>query len=256
MTEKELNKIKAIAFDFGGTLDMPGMHWFDFFWNEIEDSGVIAHYAITKELYWDAYVYGERQMEKDGIPREFNLWDTITRKFFYQFDYLSREYYMDLTDADLQAVSEIFMSCGMPKIDANLQVAAMILKALHGKYDLSIVSNYYGNLETILKSEEAHNLFAYLNRLIDSTIVGIRKPDPAIWKMAIEQSGVKPEEFLIIGDSMKNDILPAQHLGCPTVLITKKLPPEEYKGDWVTSLEGLAKLLGIVLTEKPTPLFP
>ncbi|NDV81852.1 HAD family hydrolase [Bacteroides sp. 51] len=229
MKEQDLKKIKAIAFDFGGTLDIPGIHWFDFFWSQFE--GEIIKRGLTKEQYWDAYVYGERQMEKNGIPRDTSFEDTITRKLNYQFEYLAGHYNTDMIDQKL---------CTLTQIDANLQTAAMIFKTLNGNYDLSIVSNYYGNLETILK--EAH-IFEYLDRLIDSTIVGVRKPDPAIWKIAIDQSAVKPEEFLIIGDSMKNDILPAQLLGCPTILITKKLPPEEYKGAWVSSLEMLAKLL-------------
>ena len=245
MIEKNLNKIKAIAFDFGGTLDIPGMHWFDFFWSQFE--GELTNHGVTKEQYWDAYVYGERQMEKNGIPRDTSFEDTLTRKLNYQFEYLTDHCNLNQVDQKPCILTEIIMSNGIPQIDDSLQTAAMIFKALSGSYDLSIVSNYYGNLETILKD---HHIFDYLDRLIDSTIVGIRKPDPAIWKMALDQSGVKPEEFLIIGDSMKNDILPAQSLGCPTVLITKKLLPQEYKGDWVGSLEMLAKLLGVELTEK------
>lgn len=246
MTETELNKIKAIAFDFGGTLDIPGIHWFTFFWDQFE--GELGQYKITKEQYWDAYVYGERQMEKNGIPRDTNLYETITQKLFYQFEYLADMRYIDMTDEYLRAFAEIIMAYCIPQIDANLQTTRMIFESLSGRYDLSIVSNYYGNLEVILKDA---GIMPYLNRLIDSTLVGMRKPDPAIWKMALDQSGCKPSEFLIIGDSMKNDILPAQFLGCPTILMTKKLPPEEYKGDWVSSLEMLAGLLGVTLTEKP-----
>jgi len=241
VTETEIGKIKAIAFDFGGTLDIPGVHWFDFFWSQF-DGQFTSDHVITKEQYWDAYVYGERQMEKNGIPRDMSFYDTITKKLFYQFEYLADEVLLDKVDEKLQAFTEIFMADGMNQIDANLQTAVMIFKALYGKYDLSIVSNYYGNLETILKDA---GIFPYLNRLLDSTIVGIRKPDPAIWKQALDQSGYKPEEFLIVGDSMKNDILPAQFLGCPTILITKKLPSQEYKGDWVNSLEMLAKFLNL-----------
>lgn len=244
MTERDLKKIRAIAFDFGGTLDIPGIHWFDFFWSQF-DGRFTGDHAITKEQYWDAYVYGERQMEKYGIPRDTDFYDTITKKLFYQFEYLADKGLPDMIDLKSQAFAEIFKTYGIPQIEANLQTAAMIFKALCGKYDLSIVSNYYGNLEVILKEAK---IFPYLNRLLDSTIIGIRKPDPAIWKLALDQSGCKPEEFLIVGDSMKNDILPARSLGCPTIWITKELPPEGYEGDWVSSLEMLAKFLNIELT--------
>lgn len=237
----DLNKIKAIAFDFGGTLDIPGTHWFDFLWQQF--GGTFGHTPImTKDQYWEAYVFGERRMEKYGIPHDTSFRDTIEKKLSYQFDYISAEGYLEANENNRREFIRIFTAHGMQEIDRNLKKAAWLFQALSKRYDLSIVSNYYGNLQTILSDA---GIPPYLNRLLDSTIVGIRKPDPAIWKMALDQSGYTAEEFLIVGDSMKNDIRPAQILGCPTILITTKALPDDYTGAWVDSLEALGKLLGV-----------
>lgn len=243
MTQIDLKQIKAIAFDFGGTLDIPGTHWFDFFWNQFE--GVFGnHPAVTKDQYWNAYVFGERRMEQYGIPRNTSFRDTIVQKLTYQFEYITTAGDVEANESNRQEFIRMFTVNGMADIEENLKRAAQIIRELSRSFDLSIVSNYYGNLKTILSDA---GIFPYVNRLLDSTIVGIRKPDPEIWKMALAQSGCKAEEFLIVGDSMKNDILPAQSIGCPTVLITTKNPPEEYTGKVVNSLEALAVFFQIDL---------
>lgn len=244
MIMNDLKKIKAIAFDFGGTLDIPGTHWFDFFWSQF-DGKFGDNQIMTRDQYWDAYVFGERQMEKHGIPRDTSFLNTLIRKLSYQFEYIAKEGYVGANDENLQTFINIFTAHGMSQIEDSLKKASEIMKELSKTYDISIVSNYYGNLETILRDA---GIFPYLNRLLDSTVIGIRKPDPAIWEMALEQSGYKAEEFLIIGDSMKNDILPAKSIGCPTVWITTKEPTEAYPGNKVNSLDALAEFLNIQLS--------
>ena len=54
-----LNKenIKAIAFDFGGTLDSPFLHWMDIYLQLYTKE---MQLPLTQENFWDAYVYAER----------------------------------------------------------------------------------------------------------------------------------------------------------------------------------------------------
>ena len=244
MMKKDFKEIKAIAFDFGGTLDIPGVHWFDFFWNQFGGQ-FGGNQIMSREQYWDAYVFGERQMEKYGIPRTTSFQDTLTKKLSYQFEYLAKEGYLDENDKNLETFISIFTMHGLSRIEESLKKASELIEKLSKVYDVSIVSNYYGNLETILHDA---GIIQNLNRLLDSTLVGIRKPDPAIWKMALDQSGYKAEEFLIIGDSMKNDILPAQSIGCPTIWITTKETTENYNGYRVNSLDMLADFFGVELS--------
>ena len=73
------------------------------------------------------------------------------------------------------------------------------------------VSNFYGNVSAVL---EDFDLLKYFNRIIESAVVGVRKPDPAIFALGVEALGLPAQNVLVIGDSYKKDILPALSLGC------------------------------------------
>ncbi|MDE6263430.1 MAG: HAD family hydrolase, partial [Muribaculaceae bacterium] len=58
--------------------------------------------------------------------------------------------------------------------------------------------------------------------IIESAVVGVRKPDPAIFRLGVEAFGLPAEEVLVVGDSLKKDILPAESIGCQTAWIKGK----------------------------------
>ena len=74
-----------------------------------------------------------------------------------------------------------------------------------------LVSNFYGNLSVVLHEFGFDGCF---QQVIESAVVGIRKPDPQIFQLGIEALGMSPEEVTVVGDSLENDILPARQLGC------------------------------------------
>ena len=53
--------------------------------------------------------------------------------------------------------------------------------------------------------------------VIESAVVGIRKPDPRIFLLGVEALGLKAEEVSVVGDSLEKDIIPAHKAGCRTV---------------------------------------
>ena len=79
-----------------------------------------------------------------------------------------------------------------------------------------LVSNFYGNIESVLKT---YNLDKYFKTIVESAVVGVRKPDPAIFGLGVDALGLKPEEVLVVGDSVSKDIVPARALGCATACI-------------------------------------
>lgn len=53
-------------------------------------------------------------------------------------------------------------------------------------------------------------------------MVGVEKPDPKIYKMALEMAGnIAPEETLHIGDSMRKDYTPARSIGMHALLLDR-----------------------------------
>lgn len=65
-----------------------------------------------------------------------------------------------------------------------------------------------------------------LAELVDVIVVsgeaGVAKPDPAIFRVALDQLGTKPEESLYVGDSVENDLLGAAAAGMPFVWINRR----------------------------------
>ena len=65
-----------------------------------------------------------------------------------------------------------------------------VVKALSERYKLVLVSNFYGNIQTILKD---FGLFDFFADIIESSVVGVRKPDPAIYRLGVEAWGCQRE---------------------------------------------------------------
>ena len=91
-----------------------------------------------------------------------------------------------------------------------------MLEKLSQDYPLAVVSNFYGNLDAVL---EDFGLRRFFTAVIESARAGVRKPDPAIFRLGAEALGLPPAQILAIGDSMDKDIIPAAATGCRTLLI-------------------------------------
>ena len=88
-----------------------------------------------------------------------------------------------------------------------------------------LVSNFYGNVEAVL---EDFDLRRYFRSIIESAVVGIRKPDPRIFSLGVEALGLPPQQVLVVGDSYKKDIVPAESIGCRVAWLKGKgWTPEE-----------------------------
>ena len=69
------------------------------------------------------------------------------------------------------------------------------------------------------ESLEAAGLAGRFDVIVDSHLVGLSKPDPAIFRHALELLGVEPEEAVFVGDSYTHDALAARAAGMRAVLI-------------------------------------
>ncbi|XP_008812446.2 haloacid dehalogenase-like hydrolase domain-containing protein 3 [Phoenix dactylifera] len=60
-----------------------------------------------------------------------------------------------------------------------------------------------------------------------SGLVGVEKPDPRIYEIALEKAGnIAPEEALHIGDSMRKDYIPARSVGMHALLVDRFRTPD------------------------------
>jgi len=83
-------------------------------------------------------------------------------------------------------------------------------------YRLGVISNSDGRLEAMLTEA---GLAERLSVIIDSHVVGIEKPDPRIFHLALERAGVPPEQAIYVGDFYSLDIVAARHAGLDAILL-------------------------------------
>lgn len=77
-----------------------------------------------------------------------------------------------------------------------------------------LVSNFYGNIKTVLAD---FGLDKFFSDIIESSVVGVRKPDPEIFRLGVKALRMPADSILVVGDSYRKDILPARAAGCATL---------------------------------------
>ena len=200
-------KIKGYIFDYGGTLDTGGHHWGKVIWHAYERQQV----PVSETLFREAYVHGERTLGKNPIIQpDFTFRQTLEKKLQLQ---------LEMIEAGNEEVkSETYLQPLLNDLYAHTQAETRksreVLLRLQKEYPMVLVSNFYGNIQTVLQEFGLDGIFS---QIIESAVVGVRKPDPRIFTLGVEALGLKPEEVVVVGDSIDKDIIPAREAGCHTV---------------------------------------
>ena len=199
--------IKGFIFDYGGTLDTGGQHWGKVIWHAYERQQV----PVSEEAFRDAYVHAERTLGKNPIIQpDFTFYKTIETKIRIQLEYLQEK-------NDVSSVSFYLKPLTDSLYEATVKETAKsreVLLQLKQQYPMVLVSNFYGNIATVLKEFKLDGIF---DTIIESAVVGVCKPDPQIFTLGVEALGMQPDEVVVVGDSMDKDIIPAGKAGCHTV---------------------------------------
>ncbi|HKT60325.1 MAG TPA: HAD-IA family hydrolase, partial [Gemmatimonadales bacterium] len=106
----------------------------------------------------------------------------------------------------------------------------------HAGLKLGIVSNSDGRVEEALV---AAGLRPYFDVVVDSTLAGVEKPDPAIFRAALDALGVAAAEALYVGDLYEVDVVGANAAGIPAVLLAPPGAPRPLGCAVVGSLRAL-----------------
>ena len=262
---KELD-IKGIIFDYGGTLDTRGDHWSEVLWQGYEhfgigvadDEEVELGVSIHKQAFRDAYVYGERALAVNPIVTpDFHFEDILREKLILELNFLagkelletgkddsekqaklgnfgkdsdasSESLFLSLSDSEIHQIAVDMARYINSKTLELLQENRQVLEHLkQAGYPMVLVSNFYGNINQVLKDAE---IDGYFKEVIESAVVGVRKPNPAIFALGVCALDLPASQVLVVGDTYGKDIIPAHKLGCHTLWI-KGLQWEEKKVD-------------------------
>lgn len=214
MENIDFKKVKGIIFDYGGTIDTRGVHWSEVIWDAYQKAQVL----ITKEQFRDAYVFAERELARTRhILPEHDFHDLLLIKMRIELQYLAASQFIpsELIDPKSREIAKYCYEAARQCVDE----AKPVLKALYKEYPMVLVSNFYGNVEAVLKD---FGIRQYFQKIIESAVVGIRKPDPRIFELGCEALGISPDHTLVVGDSYKKDIQPAESIGCQVLWLKGK----------------------------------
>ena len=255
--------IKGIIFDYGGTLDTRGDHWSEVLWQGYEhfgigvadDEEVEPGVSIPKQAFRDAYVYGERALAVNPIVTpDFHFEDILREKLILELNFLagkelletgkddaekqaklgndsdasSESLLLSLSDSEIHQIAVDMAHYINAKTLDLLQENKQVLEHLkQAGYPMVLVSNFYGNINQVLKDA---GIDGYFKEVIESAVVGVRKPNPVIFALGVCALDLPASQVLVVGDTYGKDIMPAHKLGCHTLWI-KGLQWEEKQVD-------------------------
>jgi putative hydrolase of the HAD superfamily len=213
-----LESMRAILFDFGGTLDYP-RHWLDRFVAHYQAAGINIDRAALDAAFSSATqkAYTCRQMLRDH-----SLLQLVEFLLELQFESLNlhgasaaygsrakvphgrsaKELKIQIRDA---FVAESAVGCA---------ISRPLLALFARRFKIGVVSNFYGNLDRVIAEAD---LARSIDVIADSAQLGFSKPDPRIFAATLGQLGVHPHEAVMVGDSIEKDCAPARALGIATI---------------------------------------
>ena len=211
--------IKGLLFDYGGTLDTNGKHWATVLWSFYEHYAI----AISRDQFYEAYVFAERELGTTPLVMpDFDFQQVLQLKIKLQFAYLKSEGIL-IDESLIPAIVERAYQLAKDTVDYSKS----LLEDLHGRMPMVMVSNFYGNLQTVLKD---FGILHYFDHVVESAVVGVRKPDPTIYQLGVKALGLPAENCLVIGDSYTKDMAPGKACGCQTLWLRG--------ADWNPDKEG------------------
>lgn len=204
------NNIRGIIFDYGGTIDSRGVHWSWIIWDGYQQAQV----PITLEQFREAYVFAERELAKVRhiLPSD-NFLQLLRKKMVIELQYVAQQGWTQATQQQFDEWAESIAQHCYHEAQESIAEAMPVLESLSSRFPLMLVSNFYGNIDEVVRDLGIRHFF---KGIIESAVVGIRKPNPTLFRLGVDALELEAEQVLVVGDSLKKDILPAHSLGCAT----------------------------------------
>jgi FMN phosphatase YigB (HAD superfamily) len=209
--------VKALLFDFGGTLDGP-THWLDRFLAQYRAAGI----EISRSELDPAFDHATKTgYGATRVISRFRLTDLVRFLVGQQLEYLRasgpepmREMIAKAEGKQRHRIVEQITASFVHETTTGLAESKSLLASLKDRFKLGVVSNFYGNLDAILDEVGMGKLFA---TVADSSKLKLFKPAPGIFTAALKSLRLESAEAAMVGDSLDKDCAPAHRIGLRTV---------------------------------------
>ena len=229
-------KIRALFFDFGGTLDGNGIHWRD------------RTYKFLQRVYPEIDRTTFDRVDRASVDNLVHSGSGPSLTLRETMDVIATGIYerlgLDLAVKDRYV--DFFCEGAKECLDRNRRWLA----TLREEYRLGVISNNFGNTRGWC---DEYNLSPSLDIVIDSTVVGVSKPDPGIFHAALTGLNVISAESIYVGDTYSDDMVGAKGVGLWTAWLVgeeDKTCPDASVVD--VQLTALQELKGFLESEHRT----
>ena len=232
-------KYRAVFFDAGETLVHPHPSFPELFGLILQREGYDADLTRVRS---QIHLVSEQFAR---ASREGELWTTSPEKSRAFWLSVYRTFLSDLGLPADDGLGELlygeFTQLSNYRAFPDVRPALERLRA--AGLTLGVISNFEEWLERLL---ESLGIARYFEVRVISGVEGIEKPDPRIFRRALERAEVSPGESVYVGDSPLFDIEPAAALGMLGVLIDRRGRHPDHRGARITTLEELPATIELV----------
>lgn len=198
---------QGMIFDYGGTLDSRGEHWSHVIRRGYKAAGL----ELDDEVFRRAYVHGERTLAKERhILPHHTFRELMEIKVAIELEALVADGAVEASAA-AAAAGIISGYCYESARRCVRESEATLRRFKEAGVPMVLVSNFYGNIHAVL---DDFGIGGYFGSVIESAVVGVRKPDPRIFSLGVEALEMEARNVVVVGDSYRKDILPALQTGC------------------------------------------
>jgi putative hydrolase of the HAD superfamily len=171
----------------------------------IDGLETIAHLPVEAAVFDTAEAFREAFREARAV----NWWrpESEVHLAVRLYEVLVRRGEMGSPSADL--LVEQMMAAFDATYPATLRLTPRVEEMLDhwaGVARLAVVSNFFmpGWPEQVL---EANGLGQYFEFVVDSAVIGAKKPEPKIYLEALRLAGAEPAKVLFVGDDYQRDVV-------------------------------------------------
>jgi len=120
------------------------------------------------------------------------------------------------------------------------EVPEVLQKLKSRGYELGVISNFDTRFFKIFR---ALNLDQYFDSITISSLAGSAKPSPKIFKYALDQHALDPDEAIHVGDSIKEDIEGARKAKILGILVDRERQDAREEKNMIARLNQIQEIL-------------
>jgi HAD superfamily hydrolase (TIGR01549 family) len=209
----------ALLFDLGNTLIYFDGDWTDVLlraskklWQSLHEAG----YELEKSSFYREFF---DRLNEYYIERETDCTELTTANLLRKL--LVEKGYPNVPENTIRSALSAMYSVSQEHWHVEKDTKPVLAELKHQGYKLGIISNA-GDDTDIQQLVDKAEIRSSFDLIISSAAMGIRKPDPRIFKWALVKLKVNHHRAAVIGDTLDADILGAKNADLFSIFLTRR----------------------------------